>query len=68
LRALSERRLTAAELEAWLRAPMDARERDEIVSLRDWFVRRYPTPAARLASIRRSLPWAEELARAGRAR
>jgi hypothetical protein len=54
LRRLAERRLTAEELEAYVGAPMSERERQEIGDLIDWFMRRYPTPAARLAQARSS--------------
>jgi hypothetical protein len=49
-----DRRLTAGEFEAYVRAPMSDREREEILSLADWFTRRYPTPAERLAYLRRA--------------
>lgn len=54
IRALTERRLSAAEVEAALRIPIDEAEREEIVSLITWFRRRYPTPADRLAYVRRA--------------
>ena len=37
-----------------MRAPMSDDERDEILSLIDWFTRRYPTPGERLAAARRA--------------
>ena len=54
VRALVERRLELSELEAYVRAPMSDDERDEILSLIDWFTRRYPTPGERLAAARRA--------------
>jgi len=54
IRALSERRLSAEEVEAALRIPIDEAEREEIRSLIRWFRRRYPTPADRLAYVRRA--------------
>ena len=65
IRALVERRLDAAEFEAYVRAPMDAREREETLSLIAWFSRRYPSPMERLQAIRASMRRAEALARAG---
>jgi len=54
IRALSERQLSPDELEAALRTPVDETEREEILSLVAWFRRRYPTPADRLAYVRRA--------------
>jgi hypothetical protein len=54
VRALTERRLSPAEVEAALRIPIDEAEREEILSLIRWFRRRYPTPADRLAYVRRA--------------
>ncbi len=68
IRLLAERRLAPEEFRAWVEAPMNEAERAEILSLHAWFVRRYPTPAARLAAIRRSLANAARLSAAGRAR
>ncbi len=53
-RALSERRLTAAEVEEAMRTPIGDSERQEILALISWFRRRYPTPAKRLAYVRRA--------------
>jgi hypothetical protein len=61
VRRLAERRLGADEFEAYVRAPMSHEERAEISALIDWFIRRYPTPAARLAQARRSYLAAEAL-------
>ena len=54
VRALTERQLSPAEVEAVLRIPIDENEREEILSLIRWFRRRYPTPADRLAYVRRA--------------
>jgi hypothetical protein len=59
IRRLAERRLSAEEFDAYVRAPMSDEERREINELIDWFVRRYPTPAARLAQARASYRAAE---------
>jgi len=62
LRAIAERRLSAEEFEASLRAPMTEEDRQEKLSLIAWFMRRYPTPAERLASARRAyMQWARSL-------
>jgi hypothetical protein len=54
VRALSERQLSLEEVEATLRTPVGDWEREEILSLVAWFRRRYPTPADRLAYVRRA--------------
>jgi hypothetical protein len=54
LRAQSERQLTAEEARTWLSAPIDDSERADVLSLVSWFCRRYPTPAERLAYVRRA--------------
>jgi hypothetical protein len=54
LRALAERRLTAEEFEAGVSMPLEARERDEALSLIRWFRTRYRTPAERLAYARQA--------------
>jgi hypothetical protein len=61
VRRVAERRLTAEEFEAYVDAPMSSEERREIVMLIEWFMRRYPTPAARLAQARQSYRAAELL-------
>lgn len=53
LRTLAERRLSPDEVRAALAVSISDEERAEILSLIDWFTRRYPTPAARLAWSRR---------------
>ena len=54
IRRLSARSLSVAEFDAYVNAPMDAAERSHALELIDWFVRRYPTPAKRLAYARRA--------------
>lgn len=54
IRALSERELSAEEVEAALNTPIEDAEREEILELVSWFRRRYPTPADRLAYVRRA--------------
>ena len=62
LRVLAERRLSHEELEAYVRAPMSDDERAEILAGIDWFCRRYPTPAERLAYARRAYArWSRSL-------
>jgi hypothetical protein len=54
LRALSERVLSADEVRAALAVPLSDAEEEEVRSLIRWFRRRYPTPADRLAYVRRA--------------
>ena len=54
IRALSERRLSAEEVQEAMRTPIGDAEREEILSLIAWFRRSYPTPAERLAYVRRA--------------
>jgi hypothetical protein len=54
VRAVSERRLAPAEVEAYLGTPVSEAERDEVLSQVRWFRRRYPTGADRLAYVRRA--------------
>nr|UXE44646.1 hypothetical protein Hi04_10k_c2877_00014 [uncultured bacterium] len=54
LRRFAGRRLDADEFNAGVNAPMSDFEREQIDALIDWFTRRYPTPAERLAYIRRA--------------
>jgi len=54
IRDLAERRLSREELDERRRVPLGEDERQEILSLVDWFRRRYPTPAERLAYVRRA--------------
>lgn len=63
---VSERRLSAEEFEAYVRAPMSDAEREEILSQIEWFMRRYPTAGERLASARRAYAqWARSMPRRG---
>lgn len=54
IRALAERPLTAEELQAGLAAPVSPEEWEEKRALIRWFLRRYPTPAERLAYVSRA--------------
>lgn len=54
VRALSERRLSAAEFDAYVEAPMSDDERSAIQDLIAWFTNRYPNPLERLLSARRA--------------
>jgi hypothetical protein len=54
IREFAERRLTREEVEAGLRIPIGEEERAEVLALVSWFRRRYPTPADRLAYVRRA--------------
>ena len=54
LRAWTERQLTAEEARPWLDSPISDDERAEVLALVGWFRRRYPTPAERLAYVRRA--------------
>lgn len=49
-----DRVLTPAEAREYLEAPVSASERDEVLALVRWFRTRYPTPAERLAYVRRA--------------
>jgi hypothetical protein len=54
LRRLAERRLSPEEFQARLAVPIAAEERERVLALVDWFCRRYPTGAERLAYVRRA--------------
>ena len=54
VKALTERRLSGEELREWLDPPIGEDERAEVRALIHWFRRRYPTPADRLAYVRRA--------------
>jgi hypothetical protein len=54
LRALADRALSREEVEAALAVQLTDAERQETLSLIAWFRRRYPTPAERLAYVRRA--------------
>jgi hypothetical protein len=55
LETSEERRLTADEFEARVRAPWTAEELDDFDELVRWFTKRYPTPLARLQATRHLL-------------
>jgi hypothetical protein len=46
--------VTEEETREYLDRPMDAAEREDILALARWFRRRYPSPAERLAYVRRA--------------
>lgn len=54
VRELAERRLSAAELHAYVDAPWSHEEREATAELIAWFTRRYPTPLERLRAARRA--------------
>jgi len=54
LLALTERQLTAAEVDAYLARPMTEDEVHDVLDQVRWFTRRYPTGAERLAYARRA--------------
>jgi hypothetical protein len=54
LAAERERELTLEEAQRYLEAPIDEDERASTLELARWFCRRYPTPAERLAYVRRA--------------
>jgi hypothetical protein len=54
VRALAERQLSAAELDAYVRAPWGDGELEAAAELITWFMRRYPTPLDRLRAARRA--------------
>jgi len=64
IRLAAERQLTPEEAAPWLEPASEA-EREEILALRAWFCRRYPTPLERLAYVRRAYArWQRTLAAA----
>jgi len=54
LASFSNRELDPDEVRAYLEAPISDAERNEVLALVAWFRRRYPTPAERLAYVRRA--------------
>jgi hypothetical protein len=54
IRALAERQLSSEEIRAALAVPLGELEEEESRALIRWFRRRYPTPAERLAYVRRA--------------
>ena len=53
-RAFHDRTLEPGEARAYLDAPVSDAERDDVLALVRWFECRYPTPAERLAYVRRA--------------
>lgn len=51
---MSERQLSTEEVQAAMRTPIGEAEREEVLALVAWFRRSYPTPADRLAYVRRA--------------
>jgi hypothetical protein len=63
LAAEANRQLSPEEWAAYVNQPLSAEERQNIEELLDWFARKYPTPAARLAYARRAYRrWVRNLA------
>jgi hypothetical protein len=54
VRALADRQLSPEEVRAALAVPLGEQEEQESRALIRWFRRRYPTPAERLAYVRRA--------------
>ena len=54
LRAIADRPLSDEEVQAYLAVPISDEQKRETLALVDWFCRRYPTGAARLAYVRRA--------------
>jgi hypothetical protein len=54
LRALIDRRVSAAELREALDSPLSPAERETVAELVGWFTRRYASGAERLAYVRRA--------------
>jgi hypothetical protein len=66
VRQIAERQLSAEEFNAYINAPMEEAERQEILDSVAWFTKRYPTPGDRLAAARRaSKSWAQGMPSAG---
>ena len=65
VRQFAERRLSVEEFDAYVNAPMTEAERCEILESVAWFMKRYPTPAERLAAARHGYAqWAQGMPRA----
>jgi hypothetical protein len=54
VRDLIDRQVSPEELRLALQNPIDDDERNEVLALVRWFIRRYPTGAERLAYVRRA--------------
>jgi len=50
----ANRTVSLDDARAYLDAPITDVERDEVLALVRWFTHRYPTPAERLAYVRRA--------------
>ena len=55
VREMAEQPLSPEEFHAWVDAPISDEEMENEVALIRWFIRRYPTPAARLAYVRQAM-------------
>jgi hypothetical protein len=53
-REYADRRLSRHELAEMEAVPIEPGEREAVLALVRWFCRRYPTPAERLAYVRRA--------------
>jgi hypothetical protein len=54
LRAATDRVVNAKEARDYLECPVSEDEREDVLALVRWFRRRYATPVARLAYVRRA--------------
>lgn len=54
LRAATDRVMSAKQARDYIECPVSANEREDVLALVRWFRRRYATPAARLAYVRRA--------------
>jgi hypothetical protein len=54
VRQAIDRAVTLEELRDILERPISTAESDEVVSLLRWFTRRYPSPEARLAYVKKA--------------
>ena len=54
LARIANRELSREEARAYLDAPIDESERNEILALVRWFTTHYPSPSDRLACVRRA--------------
>ena len=54
LRAATDRVVSAQDARDYLECPVSEKEREGALALVRWFRRRYATPAARLAYVRRA--------------
>jgi len=63
------RELSTEEARAYLDQPIAPEEREEVLALVRWFTTRYPTPALRLAYVRRAYArWTRATAEAATSR